>query len=215
MGCCDSNPERAQDKTVQKELSGGKKEDAAIKKLLFLGSGGSGKSTLFKQLRTIHGEGFMDKDRLGFKDHIYSQVIEQMKNIIELYDELREDCADEFGHLKLSQIGEKSAEYIDYIRNDMDVDEQVATNVEILWKESAIREIFDNRARLKINDSSAYFFDEVRRIATRSYIPTDKVSVSIMLCFRYIAILRIFLGYFISAASYDRCDRAEIQYQRH
>eukprot|EP00483_Globobulimina_turgida_P000476 UN00476 len=56
----------------------------------------------------------------------------------------------------------------------MDVDESVATNVEILWKEPAIKEIFDNRAKLKIDDSSAYFFDEVRRIATRSYIPTDK-----------------------------------------
>mmetsp|Transcript_50805 Transcript_50805/g.80939 ORF Transcript_50805/g.80939 Transcript_50805/m.80939 type:complete len:357 (-) Transcript_50805:749-1819(-) len=174
MGCCDSNPERAKDRQVNKEVTGAKKEDENCKKLLFLGSGGSGKSTLFKQLRTIHGEGFLDKDRMGFKDHIYSQVIEQMKNIYDCYEELREDCPDDFGHLQLSPAGEKAAQYIDYIRNDMDVDEQVAENVEILWKEPAMKEIFENRAKLKIDDSSAYFFDEVRRIATRSYIPTDK-----------------------------------------
>eukprot|EP01084_Bolivina_argentea_P181242 313043_1 len=174
MGCCSSNPEKSKDKQVGRELTVEKKYNSNIKKLLFLGSGGSGKSTLFKQLRTIHGEGFVDKDRMGFKDHIYSQIIEQMKCIIECYDELREECPDEFGHLKLSQNGDKAAQYIDYIRNDMDVDEQVAENVEILWKEPAVKEIFENRAKLKLDDSSCYFFEDVRRIATRSYIPTDK-----------------------------------------
>eukprot|EP01084_Bolivina_argentea_P157187 273925_1 len=174
MGCCDSSPEKKQNSRVGKELGAGKKEDQNVKKLLFLGSGGSGKSTLFKQLRTIHGEGFMDKDRMGFKDHIYSQVIEQMKSIYECYEELKEECPDEFGHLKLSPNGEKAAQFIDYIRNDMDVDEAVAENVEILWKEAAIKEIFDNRAKLKIDDSSSYFYYELRRIATRSNNPTDK-----------------------------------------
>jgi len=174
MGCCESNPDKSKDKSVGKELNKGRKEDLNIKKLLFLGSGGSGKSTLFKQLRTIHGEGFLDKDRVGFKDHIYSQVIEQMKNIIECYEELREEFPDDYGHLQLSQQGEKAAEYIDYIRNDMDVDQNVAENVELLWKEPAIKEIFDARAKLKIDDSSQYFFEEVQRIATRSYIPTDR-----------------------------------------
>ena len=176
MGCCDSSPEKEKNKSVGKELTFDKKQDQNCKKLLFLGSGGSGKSTLFKQLRTIHGEGFLDKDRMGFKDHIYSQIIEQMKNMIECYEELREEVPEEFGHLKLSSDGEEAANYIDYIRNDMDVDETVAKNVEILWKEDAMKEIFENRAKLKLDDSSAYFFDEVGRIATRSYIPTDKVQ---------------------------------------
>ncbi len=144
--------------------------NANIKRLLFLGSG-SGKSTSFKQLRTIHGQVFLDKD------HIHSQVIEQPKNIIELYDELKEDFPTEFGHLKLSSNGEKPAvaRYFDYIRNDMDVDESVAQNIEILWKESAIKGIFDNRANFNIDYSSSYFSDEVRCIATHSYVLTDKV----------------------------------------
>jgi len=174
MGCCDSNPEKARNNAVGREVAGDKKQDSQIKKLLFLGSGGSGKSTLFKQLRTIHGAGFLDKDRLGFKDHIYSQVIEQSKLMLECYEELREEFPDEWASMPLSDAGKEAAEYIDYIRNDMDVDEAVASNVETLWKEPAMKEIFANRAKLKIDDSSAYFFDQVRRIATRSYIPTDQ-----------------------------------------
>ncbi len=76
----------------------------------------------------------------------------------------------------------------------MDVDESVAQNIEILWKESAIKEIFDNRAKLKIDDSSSYFFDEVRRIATRSYIPTDKVII--IYIYIYLSV-RIFTFWYI------------------
>eukprot|EP00485_Elphidium_margaritaceum_P023187 CAMPEP_0202711494 /NCGR_PEP_ID=MMETSP1385-20130828/23293_1 /ASSEMBLY_ACC=CAM_ASM_000861 /TAXON_ID=933848 /ORGANISM="Elphidium margaritaceum" /LENGTH=355 /DNA_ID=CAMNT_0049371241 /DNA_START=100 /DNA_END=1167 /DNA_ORIENTATION=+ len=173
MGCFTSE-EAATDKQVEREVTGAKRSQENVKKLLFLGSGGSGKSTLFKQLRTIHGEGFLDKDRIGFKDHIYSQVIEQMKSMNELYEELKEECPDEFGHLQLSEEGQRAAQYVDYIRNDMDVDETVAQNIETLWQEPAMKEIFDNRAKLKIDDSSSYFFDEISRIAERAYIPTDR-----------------------------------------
>ena len=175
MGCCASEVD-AENKQINKGLNNDLKKDKYVKKLLFLGSGGSGKSTIFKSWRTIYGEGFKDKDRLQFKDHIYAQIIEQMNAIIESYEELKEENYDEFGHLQLSTAGQEAAQYIDYLRVEMDVDENVAKNIEILWKESAVREIFEHRAALRLDDSSSYFFDEVRRIAKKSYIPTDKVK---------------------------------------
>eukprot|EP01084_Bolivina_argentea_P129277 228335_1 len=57
--------------------------------------------------------------------------------------------------------------------NEINVDQPVAENIEILWNEAAVKEIFDNRAQLSINDSSGYFFDEVRRIGEDSYMPSD------------------------------------------
>ena len=176
MGCCTSDEESSQDRAVNKELTGGMKEDSLIKKLLFLGSGGSGKSTLFKQLRSIHGKGFLSKDRIGFCDHIYSQIIGQMKTMLEFY-ELLQDEQPELQLADLSADGKQAAEYMDYIRGDRDVNDEVADNVEVLWKEPVICEIWDNRAKLKIDfaDSTAYFFDEVRRIADREYVPSDTV----------------------------------------
>eukprot|EP01084_Bolivina_argentea_P215374 365636_1 len=41
-----------------------------INKILLLGSAISGESTIFKQLRLLHGSGFSDKDRRVFKEHI-------------------------------------------------------------------------------------------------------------------------------------------------
>ena len=84
MGCCLSNdPASAKSNDVDKDLKKAKGQDKYTKKLLFLGSGGSGKSTLFKQLRTIHGNGWSREDRLTFVDHIHAQIIEQMKLAID------------------------------------------------------------------------------------------------------------------------------------
>ena len=38
------------------------KMDSKIHKVLFLGPGGSGKSTIFKQLQWLHGGGFTEQD---------------------------------------------------------------------------------------------------------------------------------------------------------
>ena len=61
------------------------------------------------------------------------------------------------------------------IRSPVRVDDNITDNIEILWKEPAIKEIFSYRAKLSIDDSSSYLFDQVRQITTRSYIPTYQV----------------------------------------
>ena len=140
-----------------------------------LGTGYCGKSTIFKQLRTIYGQGYLDKDRMTYKEHVYAQIIEQMQRIVECYEELKVESPDKYGHLQLSEQGKKSAQYLDDIRPDMDVDDTVAENIQVLWKEPAVKEIFDQKAKLVLDDTSEYFFEEVGRIADRSYIPTDRV----------------------------------------
>lgn len=129
-----------------------KTEEKKIK-ILFLSTGVSGRATFFKSLRLSMGDGYIEKGRLAWKDHIYSQVIEQMKSLVDAMEELKEDEPDDFGHLELSATGEKAAEFIDIVRSNIDVNEDVANNISILWKEAAILEVFEERARLRIDDS--------------------------------------------------------------
>jgi len=82
MGCAPSAPRDELDEDVQKDLTSAKDVDRAVKKLLLLGAGGSGKSTLFKQLQNIHGGGFAERDRKTFRHQIYEQIIEAMKVMI-------------------------------------------------------------------------------------------------------------------------------------
>lgn len=115
----------------------------------------------------------MEKDRVSFRDHIYSQVIDQMKILIERSYELK-DMSPEYANLELGADASESAEFMMVVRGDLDVNEDVAKHIKVLWADKAIQTTFDNRAQLKIEDSSAYFFDQVDRIADAGYVPTDE-----------------------------------------
>jgi len=82
MGCAPSSPDAEEDRTVQKELTQDKNRDKQVIKLLFLGAGGSGKTTLFKQLQYIHGGGYQQRERKQFRSQIYEQIMENMKIMI-------------------------------------------------------------------------------------------------------------------------------------
>lgn len=93
-----------------KEVTSSKRNAKNIKKLLILGNGGSGKSTVFKQLRRLHGGGYSFKDRLHFQDHIFAQIIDEMRLCLEGIDMLKEDQPDEYKDLELSSHGKEAAD---------------------------------------------------------------------------------------------------------
>lgn len=183
MGCCASDEQSKKNKELARELNDAKKKDNAVKKLLFLGSGGSGKSTLFKQLRSLHGAGYGDKDRLQFKDHIYAQIVEQMKLCIECITENNEATEDGYDDeeeeqkekLELSEDG-KQAEYV--LQNATGASakftDTLCDAIEKLWAEEAVQQIYKERAYYKIDDSSAHFWNSVRRVAAADYVPNDQ-----------------------------------------
>jgi len=175
MGCCATSPDDYLNSQVRRELDAAKETHKRRHKLLFLGSGGSGKSTFFKQLRCIHGRGFSDKDRRVYKEHISAQIVEQINRSVECIpyhnERLPEDCEP----LRLTPEGEISAKYLESIGQEVLVNEEVAAHIETLWREDAIRQIYKNRAIYHIDDSSAYFFDHILRIGElASYTPTNE-----------------------------------------
>eukprot|EP01083_Nonionella_stella_P013753 38683_1 len=173
MGCCATTEQQKEDKRLGRELQNEKRQDQSVKKLLFLGSGGSGKSTLFKQLRTLHGTGYESKDKLQFKDHIFAQIVEQMRLCLECIEILKEEEEEEYKDLELTGSGKEAADQLQSAAT-LQVTPQIADAIETLWKEEAIRLIYDKRATMKIDDSCAWFWDEIRRIARPDYVPSDK-----------------------------------------
>ena len=160
---------------VDNEISKDKKRDMKVKKLLLLGSGGSGKSTFFKQLQTIHGNGFSDKDRLSYQNHVYHQIIEQMKTLIRRSKEFLEEDPIHFKNCQITDNAIEEAEYFINIRDDAIVNENIGNLIEILWNDIGVQNTYKHRARICVTESSKYFFDNIKRIAARNYIPNQKV----------------------------------------
>ena len=76
MGCCGSkaadvderdNGADAASKELDRQMAEQQKEEAQVTKLLVLGTGESGKSTIFKQMKVIHKDGYSEAERKGFR----------------------------------------------------------------------------------------------------------------------------------------------------
>jgi len=57
----------------------------------FIGTGEAGKSTFIKQMRIIHGAGYTDSDRAGYRVGVYQNIFRGMKILIEAMENLNMD----------------------------------------------------------------------------------------------------------------------------
>ena len=124
--------------------------------MLFLGSGGSGKSTILKQLKTIHGDGFSVSYKIDCKTHIHIQIIEDMILCIKGIEILKEEN-EEYETLQLTEKGEMASILI--LESEIrEINASVAQYIKTLWNDPAIRTVYDMRAITGIADSTCYFF---------------------------------------------------------
>jgi hypothetical protein len=63
---------------IQRQIEQDKKTSESTIKLLLLGAGESGKSTVLKQMKIIHDNGFSDDDLLSKRNLIYGNAIQAM-----------------------------------------------------------------------------------------------------------------------------------------
>lgn len=60
----------------------GKKKEKKVVQVLLLGAGESGKSTIFKQMKIIHHNGYTNEEKMAFKPIIQGNIVRNIKSII-------------------------------------------------------------------------------------------------------------------------------------
>jgi len=145
----------------------GKKERKAQQdcvKLLLLGAGESGKSTIAKQVKLIHLSGFSEPEIMQFRATIYENIITSMQTLIQ--------AANEWG-LEFSKEGRDSTYLIQNTTPDALKDADVVDAVRFLWhKEKSIKDCWKRANEIRVIESAAYYFDNIDRIADPAYKPT-------------------------------------------
>ena len=76
-------------KAIDKLLREEKTKLASQVKILVLGAGESGKSTILKQMKIIHGKGFEEEERLEYRSIIYENVIGAAKALVSARQKLQ------------------------------------------------------------------------------------------------------------------------------
>eukprot|EP00954_Amorphochlora_amoebiformis_P005915 465820-Amorphochlora_amoeboformis.AAC.1 len=174
MGLCASNEgsaeEIARNQELERRLRKDKKADAEIHKLLLLGAGQSGKSTVFKQMISIYGDGFPEVERKTYKSIIHGNVIQSMQTLIrEAQKRYQEEKKEEF---QIDSSLNGAVEMVDSVKGK-NLDEKVAHAISQIWQDKGIRKTFEVRAEFQLNDSAPYYFDAAERLGAPNYIPTE------------------------------------------
>lgn len=99
-----------------------------------------------------------------------------------------------------------------HIRDDIEITKEIAECIEIIWADSGIKAAFELRAKLGVFDTTAYFFDHIKRIVSCDYVPTQDVCVYYLIYPYPCTMLNT--GYIICSPSNNRCDRQTIYNKR-
>jgi len=150
---------------IDKALNEEKKQVQQINKLLLLGAGDSGKSTLFKQMRCIYGDGYNDKERKSFHSALCNNIVCCMKTLCKQ--------SEEYGKVEEKNIPFKEQILALGTNHEKLREDGVGEAIKVLWEDKGIQQTYANASKFYLSDSAMYFFERIDVVMQASYIPTN------------------------------------------
>ncbi|GAA5966567.1 hypothetical protein JCM8115_006870 [Rhodotorula mucilaginosa] len=173
MGCGSSKPVDAAGKARSDEIENQLRKDRMAMrneiKMLLLGAGESGKSTILKQMKLINEGSYTDKEREAYKEIIYSNTVQSMHVIL--------DAMEMMGLDLVNPEGQRYREVIMAQPHQIEADvlpTEVTEAITELWRDPAVKQCFARSREYQLNDSAQYYFDSIARIGARNYLPSDQ-----------------------------------------
>ncbi|GAD97028.1 guanine nucleotide-binding protein subunit alpha [Paecilomyces variotii No. 5] len=198
MGCLNSKPVDPDDKEasqqnakIEKVIRNDKKTLDRTIKILLLGAGESGKSTIIKQMRIIHSGGFPADERRQNRAVIYSNLIVAFKVLLEIMQ--AEGIAFTTDEVKvwgsppndLETVGANdsfSKEFAALIdKTDPDVsseeafsDRKVKDAMEGMWADAGVQKAVARGHEFALHDNLHYFYNSLDRIFEPNWLPDNQ-----------------------------------------
>lgn len=173
MGNCvatSSDPEADKtNKAIAKQLKGDGDKFLSEIRLLLLGAGESGKSTIAKQMRIIHMNGFTEEERDGYKSLIYQNVWGGIKILCKAANDLDIKVKDKKARAVHKKVMDEDSEYFSGV-----ITKEMVKDLQILWGDAGIQGTFERRAEFQLSDSVPYYMEHLERLADENYTPNEQ-----------------------------------------
>ncbi|CAJ0566762.1 unnamed protein product, partial [Mesorhabditis spiculigera] len=151
MGTCQSAEEKQlamKSKAIDKDMMQSHLSQQKVVKLLLLGAGECGKSTVLKQMRILHDHGFTEEEALQQKGVVYNNTVQAMATVLRALPQL-------------------SLQFSDPAR---EADARIVLDVLKAGQEDAC-----NRGNeFQLTESAPYFLDNLERISMPDYKPSEQ-----------------------------------------
>mmetsp|Transcript_5559 Transcript_5559/g.14065 ORF Transcript_5559/g.14065 Transcript_5559/m.14065 type:complete len:350 (-) Transcript_5559:238-1287(-) len=168
MGACGSSvaPSTDANKDIDSQLRNEKRGQKKEVKMLILGAGDSGKSTVAKQFRLINGVNFTEQERQLHLKVILANIVESAKLLVKICHcrnyELKNDEQEAAEHfLTFSLLGDQ------LITTDN------LKRLKLLWASDAFKRAVERGSEYSLPGCTTYLFESLDRIFADGYLPND------------------------------------------
>lgn len=158
------SPEAA---AVEQQLMDMQAQELLNPKILLLGAGESGKSTVVKQIKLIWkvGGGLTARDKEDVTQAIRKNAIEAMQVLLEASKTLEVPLSDPSLRSAMSEVLACTGDSI--------LTPDLAAKIDALWRDAGIQTVFSRRDEFWNLDATPYYLTEVVRLASDEFEPTE------------------------------------------
>jgi len=160
----------ARSKLIEKNLKEDGIQAAKDIKLLLLGAGESGKSTIVKQMKIIHESGFTSDDFKQYRPVVYSNTIQSLVAILRAMPNL----GISFANNEREPDAKMVMDVISRMEDTEPFSEELLAAMKRLWIDAGVQECFGRSNEYQLNDSAKYFLDDLDRLGAKDYQPTEQ-----------------------------------------
>lgn len=140
----------ARSKQIEKNLKEDGIQAAKDIKLLLLGAGESGKSTIVKQMKIIHDSGFTTEDFKQYKPVVYSNTIQSMVAILRAMPNL----GITFGNNERESDAKMVFDVVSRMEDTEPFSDDLLAGMMRLWADTGVQECFARSNEYQLNDSA-------------------------------------------------------------
>ena len=153
MGCAVSSLEKEaaeRSRKIDRELAMDGEKASREVKLLLLGAGESGKSTIVKQMKIIHESGFTVEDFKQYRPVVYSNTIQSLVAILRAMPNLGIAFTDEDREGDAKMV----MDVVSRMEDTEPFSEELLGGMKRLWVDKGVQECFSRSNEYQLNDSA-------------------------------------------------------------